>query len=113
MKLARLDVTEQEKQKVIAELKDKSFNVMREVAKKEWIKTSFWMPENAAAGKPAGQQEPDLEETKEEGKKKKLKMSCPFAPATSDGESHSIKFKDLVPLKLSEDASEGKISFIC
>ena len=30
----------------IDNLKQKEFGVMRQVAKKEWIKTSFWMPEN-------------------------------------------------------------------
>lgn len=113
LKLSQLDANEQEKHKVIAELKDKSFNVMRQVAKKEWIKTSFWMPENSNTDKAVEKKQSEIEETKQEVRKAKLKMTCPYAPITSTNESHSIKFKDLVTLKLREDSSEGKASFVC
>ena len=68
------------------ELKNKQFSITRQVAKKDWIKTSFWMPENT----------PDMpvEEMKEPPAKAKLE--CPF----SKQDSHKIKIKELVKIKL-------------
>ena len=41
-------------------------------------------------------------------------MTCPFAPTTSKAESHNLKFKDLVTLKLTQDpSSDGKSNFVC
>ena len=67
---------------------------MRQVAKKEWIKTSFWMPENNSA----------KEAVKEEaqGLQKKQRMQCPYA--SSQEASHSVKFKELLKLRLKEDS---------
>ena len=31
----------------ILDMKNKEFGMVRKVAKEQWIKTSFWMPENA------------------------------------------------------------------
>ena len=47
---------------------------MRQVAKKEWIKTSFWMPENSVTDKVEEKKQSDGEEAKMEVKKTKLKM---------------------------------------
>ena len=84
---------------------------MRQVAKKEWIKTSFWMPENTNVDKK--HIEAEIEEAKNEVKKTKFRMTCPYSLTTATTESHSIRFKDLVPLKLIEDSVEGKTNFIC
>jgi hypothetical protein len=56
------------------------------VAKKEWIKTSFWMPENGT-------------EVSNDIKAPVSKLVCPF----SKDQGHTIKVKDLIKLDISED----------
>ena len=54
----------------------------------------------------------DKQSEENDSSKKKLKMSCPYA--STQAESHSIKFKDLIKLNLSEDKQvNGKASYIC
>jgi hypothetical protein len=46
-----------DKAKLVAELTNKD-TIVRNEAKKEWIKTSFWMPENTPQVKDEGAQAP-------------------------------------------------------
>ena len=45
--MARLGQSEQANAQAIIDMKNKQFGMVRQVAKEQWIKTSFWMPENA------------------------------------------------------------------
>ena len=40
-------MNEQANAQAILDMKNKEFGMVRKVAKEQWIKTSFWMPENA------------------------------------------------------------------
>jgi len=79
------------------------------VAKKEWIKTSFWMPENTP------------EEKKDEIKPPSTKFQCPYNHSIKETSSavkpssHTVKFKELVSLKINKASSgDGKTSeLIC
>ena len=46
-KMDRLELDEQANAQAILDMKNKEFGMVRKVAKEMWIKTSFWMPENA------------------------------------------------------------------
>ena len=85
-------------------MKSKESGMLRKVAKETWIKTSFWMPENAEEElkKNANPNDDQVEQNKP-------KMLCPYArPKASEGaesqhvrgESHTLKFKELITLKL-------------
>lgn len=70
-----------EKIKVLENLK----NASQTADRSKWIKSSFWAPENT----------PTAVETLLKEPSKKLKC-----PATNDQDTHSIKVKELIKLKL-------------
>lgn len=86
--------------------------VLRNVAKKDWIKTSFWVPENTP------HKSENVLKTSEPIKKEKL--YCPvYDKNCSDKESalnkkHQIKMKELISLKFDSEVNEkGKEEYIC
>ena len=93
-------------------MKNKEHGMLRKVAKEMWIKTSFWMPENA-------EEELKNEVAAPEEKAKKPRMVCPYnrlrtGNEPTDGQTdqtHKLKFKDLITLKLFEDDSRNE--FMC
>jgi len=64
------------------------------VAKEQWIKTSFWMPENAEEELKTGVLPAEYVAPE------KPRMTCPYISATDTTQSHRLKFKDLITLKL-------------
>eukprot|EP00347_Sterkiella_histriomuscorum_P009633 403340461 len=70
----------------------------REEAKQDWIKTSFWAPDNQPKAKDDEINAPSK------------KMKC---PAVKDNNSHSIKLKELVNLKLDENENHKFVCWIC
>ncbi|CDW78899.1 methyltransferase-like protein 10 [Stylonychia lemnae] len=74
--------------------------VKREDQKQEWIKTSFWAPDNV----------PALQ--KEEMKAPSKKLICP-AQIKESIEEHQIKMKDLVNLKMEQNEQNEYICWIC
>ena len=72
----------------LEDLKDKQPGLLRDVAKKDWIKTSFWVAENT----------PVLE-NQEELKAPSKKLICPIFDKSDSKSRHSIKFKDLISIK--------------
>lgn len=108
------EMTEEERSKdlVVKELTNTDHTV-RDVEKKEWIKTSFWVPENT----------PDIEKKTIDTMPNK-KLYCPIQHKSESGEltKHQIKLKELVSLKFKvdefKDQSTGKsikqyICYIC
>lgn len=59
----------------------------RDEEKKEWIKTSFWAPDNTPLVKNNELKAPSKD------------LYCPAVPV-DDKESHTIRLKDLIKLKL-------------
>ena len=90
--------------------------MIRNVAKKDWIKTSFWAPENTpdnqdASAKPA---------VGEAAAAPTKKLYCPIFEKTENGvkKQHQLKLKELIPLKFDSEETtgeNGKIheSYIC
>jgi hypothetical protein len=84
-----LSTSERTQVEAIDYLKEQKFDVMRQVAKHEWIKTSFWMPEN---NNTIGGLLPEVRPTGPPVQK----LKCPIGGT----ETHSMKVKDLVTLKI-------------
>ena len=104
-------LTEEERvrKECLDKMKETKFGEMRQVIKKEWIKSSFWMPENTTT---ADDNLPTLKEQQEASKSGKL--MCPIG----GDHTHPIKVKDLVTLKLQEEIIIDKqgnkvIKFCC
>jgi nitric oxide synthase-interacting protein len=79
-----------EKAKLVAELTDK-VTVVRSEAKKDWIKTSFWMPENT----------PEVKD--EDGKPPCKTLFCPIFDQMEPKTKHPIRVKELVSLHFGPD----------
>ena len=88
-------------------MKDKNNGMMRQVAKEQWIKTSFWMPENADEELKA----PTTAEGAATATEEKPKMMCPYSRNSDTTLSHKLRFKDLITLKLTKD--EQTKEFLC
>jgi hypothetical protein len=86
-------LTEEERvrKQCIDEFKETKFGEMRQVVKKEWIKTSFWMPENTTT---AVDTLPTMQEAKKASSSGKL--MCPIG----GNHTHPVKVKELVTLQL-------------
>ena len=95
-----MDFEEARKAKLRYEMMTKNEgNGLAFVKKEEWIKTSFWAPDNTPDAGPQNAIKPPSK-----------KLACP-AVANTD-EAHSIKVKELVTLKLqSETNKNGDKSF--
>mmetsp|Transcript_44051 Transcript_44051/g.58450 ORF Transcript_44051/g.58450 Transcript_44051/m.58450 type:complete len:98 (+) Transcript_44051:254-547(+) len=84
LRLEQLAAAEQANAQAILDMKSKESGMLRKVAKEQWIKTSFWMPENAEEElkKENGPDGAAAEAEKEE----KPRMVCPYnRPKGSDG----------------------------
>jgi hypothetical protein len=82
--------------KTIVTLEDK-----REEEKKEWIKASFWAPDNT----------PMVIDNEALAPSKKL--YCPAIPIEDIKEKHSIKLKELITLILDENDLKEYICWTC
>lgn len=97
----------------ILDMKNKESGMLRKAAKETWIKTSFWMPENA---------EEELKREQDvtagvgaaEAKEEKPHMVCPYLRKRPDeaaerpyaiekSKCNKLRFKDLITLKMAED----------
>ena len=87
--LGLLTAEERTKSLAIDYLKEEKFDIMRQVAKKEWIKTSFWMPENNHT---IGNMPPPVRPTGPPIQR----LNCPIGGT----ELHSMKVKDIVTLRM-------------
>jgi hypothetical protein len=83
------ELTQEEKAKFLAveEMKEKTVKSSRNEVKNEWVKASFWMPENNPGY---------LDEIKPDAKFSVPKLCCPIGQE----HSHRLKVKELVSLKL-------------
>ena len=79
-----------DKAKLIDELTNKD-TVIRNEAKKEWIKTSFWMPENTPQAKDEGPVTPSKS------------LCCPIFDKGDLSTRHQIKLKELTSLHFNTD----------
>ena len=106
LKKEALDEQARQKLEAIEELKTKEFNIARKVAKKDWIKTSYWMPEHTPAEVDKSTDAPSS------------KLVCPWSTKQSstvskESEGHYVKLKDLVRLNLSQDEKEQFVCQVC
>lgn len=95
-----MDSKHQQKEETLKEIQSKDFEILRDVAKKEWIKTSFWVPENT----------PILKDDRQ-AKIPSRKLICPIYDKNDAKSKHVIKFKELISLKFS--AEKGKNQIMC
>lgn len=74
-----MSAVEKQNAQAIQDLKRKDFGMVRKVAKEQWIKTSFWMPENAEEesknGASTGAERAQADDARQEAKPM---MMCPF-----------------------------------
>jgi hypothetical protein len=83
--------------KTIVTLEDK-----REEEKKEWIKASFWAPDNTP-----------IMVIDNEALAPSKKLYCPAIPIEDIKEKHSIKLKELITLILDENDLKEYICWTC
>ncbi len=104
VKLQGMDQIEREKQEFISKMMNKkvtTVEVHREEERKEWIKTSFWAPDNT----------PKIAE--ETVKAPPKEMYCPAIPVEDKDKSHHIRMKDLISLKLDENDLHEYVCWTC
>ena len=113
-RLAQLDAKARDNAQAILDMKSREAGMIRRVAKEQWIKTSFWMPENSEVElKQESTQAANLAVSESTEVKKsattKIRMVCPHSKV--EKETHNLRFKDLITIKLNEDLSSNE--FIC
>ena len=73
----------------------------RDEEKKEWIKTSFWAPDNTPLA------------AKAEVKAPARDLYCPAVPQDDQKNAHTLRLKDLISLKLDENDLHEYICWTC
>ncbi len=102
------DESEREHQKFIDKVQEDSHKVTtleekKDEEKREWIKTSFWAPDNTPLAK---------EQNNDEPKPPSKNMYCP-AVSVSNKDAHKIKVKELITLKLDANDLEEFVCWTC
>lgn len=96
--------TDREKQAFIQKMMEKKVNTIdekRTEERKDWIKTSFWAPDNTPMTADKAVKAPSKE------------MYCPAIPVEDKEHAHPIRMKDLIPLKLDENDLHEYVCWIC
>ena len=70
--------------------------------KKEWIKTSFWAPNNT----------PKVEDKEVKGPPSRT-MYCPAIPIEDKEHVHAIRLKEMIALKLDENDLHEYVCWTC
>jgi hypothetical protein len=92
-----LENDQREKLRYVEKIKEEKHKITtleneKQEEKKEWLKVSFWAPDNT----------PALKEDEGATKAPSSKMYCPAVAAEDIGGKHSIKLKELISLKIDE-----------
>ena len=101
-----VDVKQRQKLKFIQKLQDDRVKLgtlqdERDEEKKEWIKTSFWAPDNTPMTAKAEVNAPSKH------------LNCPAIPQDDQKNAHTLRLKDLVSLKLDENDLHEYICWTC
>ena len=98
------EMTEAEKQReaTLKDLQSKAMDGTREAAKEEWIKSSFWRPENTP-----------VEADTSLGKGPSKKLKCAIFDKNDPKSTHFIKIKDLTPIKFKTIIEKGNAVHLC
>ena len=92
----------------------------RNVEKKDWIKTSFWAPENTPDNQTSAA--PGESQNKDDaGAIPSKKLYCPIHQKGENSDKHQIRIKELISLKFdseekTRDTASGKVAeerYIC
>ena len=75
----------------------------RQEEKKEWLKVSFWAPDNT----------PAVKEDAPSSQPPSVKMYCPAVATDDHAGKHSIKLKELITLKLDERVNDSSSEYAC
>lgn len=76
----------------------------KEEEKREWIKTSFWAPDNTPMEKDANNDEPQPPSKS---------LYCPAVKQDNKQDAHIVKVKELISLKLDENTSGQFVCWTC
>ena len=101
-----VDAKQREKLKFIQKLQDDrgklgTLQDERDEEKKEWIKTSFWAPDNTPLADKAQVKAPARD------------LYCPAVPQDDQKNAHTLRLKDLISLKLDENDMHEYICWTC